>query len=176
MDLELIHEVKSLIRDVPDFPKPGVLFKDITPVLLRGPTLLRVIDHFKARYAGRSIQRFVGIESRGFLFATALAYSLGVGVALVRKPGKLPHETERIEYALEYGNDAVEIHVDSIESGQEVVIVDDLLATGGTADATIQLVEKLGGVVRECAFVIELSSLGGRKRLGGRPIYSLVQY
>lgn len=173
--LELIDEVKGLMREIPDFPKPGILFRDITPVLQNGPTLLRVIDHFKARYAGRAIQRFVGIESRGFLFATGLAYALGVGVALVRKPGKLPAEVERIEYDLEYGSDAVEIHTDAIQPGMEIVIIDDLLATGGTAEASVKLVERLGGVVRECAFVVELRDLGGRKRLH-TPVYSLIDY
>jgi adenine phosphoribosyltransferase len=173
--LELIEEVKGLMREIPDFPKPGILFRDITPVLESGPTLLRVVDHFKARYAGRAIQRFVGIESRGFLFATALAYALGVGVALIRKPGKLPAQTERMEYKLEYGTDAVEIHNDALQPGMEVVIVDDLLATGGTAEASVNLVERLGGVVRECAFVIELADLGGRKRLHS-PVYSLIAY
>jgi adenine phosphoribosyltransferase len=173
--LELMEEVKGLVRDIPDFPKPGILFRDITPVLESGPTLLRVIDHFKARYAGRAIQRFVGIESRGFIFATALAYSLGVGVALIRKPGKLPSDTERMEYELEYGTDAVEIHIDAVKPGMEVVIVDDLLATGGTAEASVKLVERLGGLVRECAFVLELAALEGRRRLH-TPVYSLLEY
>jgi adenine phosphoribosyltransferase len=176
MQEALVVEIKSLIREIPDFPKPGVLFRDITPVLTSGPTLLRLIDHFKARYAGLGISRVVGIESRGFIFGAALAYSLGIGLALVRKPGKLPYHTNRVEYDLEYGSDGVEIHVDGLEPGEQVVVMDDLLATGGTAGATIRLVEQLGAVVHEVGFLIELTDLAGREKLPDRPIYSLVRY
>ncbi|MCA9564855.1 MAG: adenine phosphoribosyltransferase [Myxococcales bacterium] len=173
--MPLPDEVASIIRDVPDFPIEGILFKDITPVLQSGPTLTRLIDHFKARYAGQGIQRVVGIESRGFIFGTALAYGLGIGLSLVRKPGKLPWKTERVEYELEYGTDALEIHTDSFPTGESVVVVDDLLATGGTAAATVDLITRAGGKVVECAFVIELSALGGREKLSA-PTYSLLQY
>jgi len=173
---ELVQEVTDIISDVPDFTKPGIVFKDITPLLQSGPTLMRVIDHFKARYAGRDIQRIVGIESRGFIFGTALAYSLGLGISLVRKPGKLPWKTDSISYELEYGTDAIEIHHDAVKPGENIVIIDDLLATGGTAEATVQLVQRLGGTVVECGFVIELGFLKGRERLHGAPAYSLITY
>ena len=176
MQQALVDEVNSLIRDVPDFPKEGIVFKDITTVLANGPTLVRVIDYFKARYAGAGVDKVVGIESRGFIFGTAIAYALGLGTALVRKPGKLPYTTNRMEYELEYGKDAIEMHIDAIKPGEKVLIVDDLLATGGTAEAAAKLVEKGGGTVFECAFMIELGFLNGRKRLGNRPIHSLVVY
>lgn len=175
MNQELIDEVTGLVRDVPDFPKQGIVFKDITTVLQSGPTFMRIIDHFKARYAGRPIQRIVGIESRGFIFGAALAYSLGIGFSMVRKPGKLPWKTERVEYELEYGTDTLEMHIDTVVPGDNVVVVDDLLATGGTAAATVKLIEEIGATVAECAFVVELSFLRGRDKLA-RPIHSLVTY
>ena len=172
---ELIDEINSLIRDVPDFPKPGIVFKDITTVLQSGPTFHKIIDHFKERYAGQKIDRFLGIESRGFIFGAAIAYALGTGFGLVRKPGKLPWKTERAEYDLEYGSDAVEMHIDAVAPGENIVIVDDLLATGGTARATVELVERIGATVTECAFVFELGFLPGREKLD-RPAYSLVVF
>jgi adenine phosphoribosyltransferase len=176
MQDSLLDEVRSLIRNVPDFPKPGIQFKDITTVLEHGPSFTRIIDHYKARYAGTGVNRIVGVESRGFIFGAALAYALGLGLALVRKPGKLPHRTLRAEYDLEYGSDAVEIHEDAIEPGEKVVLMDDLLATGGTAAATVELIKRLGGEIYEVAFVIELSDLNGRDKLSGVPVYSLVSF
>lgn len=175
MSQKLIDEINALIRDVPDFPKPGIIFKDITTVIQSGPAFLKIIDYFKARYAGRDIQRIVGIESRGFIFGAAIAYSLGMGFGLVRKPGKLPWKTESAEYDLEYGSDAVEMHIDTVAPGDNVVIIDDLLATGGTAKATVDLVERLGATVTECAFVFELGFLPGREKLD-RPTHSLVVF
>ena len=166
----------ALIRDIPDFPKPGILFKDITPVLSDPEALTELIDVQAAQAQGFGAEIIVGIESRGFLFGVPIAYKLGLGFTPVRKVGKLPHKTIQQEYALEYGTNTVEIHVDSIQPGQRVVIVDDLLATGGTAEAAAALVEKLGGVVAGYIFLIELSFLNGRDRLKGRSIASLVTY
>jgi adenine phosphoribosyltransferase len=169
-------DVKKLIRDVPGFPKPGIVFKDIT-TLTKDPRGFReTVDAIADRYRGSRIDAVVGIESRGFIFGAAVAHRLGVGFVPARKPGKLPAETVRAEYALEYGTDAVEIHKDGIGKGQRVLIVDDLLATGGTAAATAGLVEKLGGTVVAIAFVVDLTFLGGREKLAGRDVFALVQY
>lgn len=169
-------DLKKLIREVPDFPKPGILFYDITTLLKDADGLGAVIGALKARYAATPIDLVLGIEARGFVFAPALACALGKGFVPVRKPNKLPAETVRAEYALEYGTDALEIHKDAIEPGQKVLIVDDLLATGGTAAAVAGLVEKLGGTVAGLAFVVELDFLGGRGKLAGRDVFSLVHY
>lgn len=166
----------SLIRNVPDFPQPGILFKDITPVLADAEALAELVDTLAARAKKLNPDIIVGIESRGFLFGAPMAYKLGLGLAPVRKVGKLPYQTIRQEYALEYGTNTVEIHIDAIQPGQRVVIVDDLLATGGTAEAAGLLIEKLGGVVAGYCFLIELAFLEGRKRLKGREIISLVTY
>jgi len=168
-------DLRAHIRDIPDFPKPGVIFKDITPLLANGPALRWTVDHFCERYQG-TVDMVLGIESRGFIVGSAVAYALGVGLALVRKPGKLPAETYAAEYELEYGNDVLEIHRDAFGHPCRVLILDDLLATGGTAGAAIELVEHLRGEVVECAFVIELSFLDGRRRLHPHRVYSLVQY
>lgn len=168
-------DLRAHIRDIPDFPKPGVIFKDITPLLANGPALRWTVDHFCERYQG-TVDMVLGIESRGFIVGSAVAYALGVGLALVRKPGKLPAETYAAEYELEYGNDVLEIHRDAFGHPCRVLILDDLLATGGTAHAAIELVEHLRGEVVECAFVIELTFLNGRRRLDPHPVYSLVQY
>ena len=168
-------DLRAHIRDIPDFPKPGVIFKDITPLLANGPALRWTVDHFCERYQG-TVDMVLGIESRGFIVGSAVAYALGVGLALVRKPGKLPGETYAAEYELEYGNDVLEIHRDAFGHPCRVLILDDLLATGGTAGAAIELVEHLRGEVVECAFVIELSFLDGRRRLHPHRVYSLVQY
>ena len=168
-------DLRRYIRDVPDFPKPGILFKDITPLLADGPALRWTVDQLSERYRG-AIDMVLGIESRGFLIGAALAYALGVGIAIVRKPGKLPAQTFAAQYELEYGTDMLEIHRDAFGEKARVVVVDDLLATGGTATAAIELVERLGGEIVECAFIIELAFLHGRGRLAPRPVHSLVQF
>jgi adenine phosphoribosyltransferase len=169
-------DLKALIRDVPGFPKPGIIFKDIT-TLTKDPEGFRAaVDEIVARYRDASVDVVVGIEARGFIFGGAVAYQLGVGFVPARKPGKLPAETVKEEYALEYGTDAIEIHRDGIEPGQRVLIVDDLLATGGTAAAAAKLVEKLGGEVVAIAFLIDLAFLHGRDKLGGYEVVSLVDY
>src|SRR5450432_118911 len=168
--------LKSLIREVPDFPKPGINFYDIT-TLLQNPSGLRaVIDDLGATYKGKEVDRVVGIEARGFIFAPAVAYALSAGFVPMRKPKKLPAPVERVEYALEYGTDAVEVHRDAIEPGHNVLIVDDVLATGGTAAAAAQLVEKLGGRVAGLSFVIELDMLKGRDKLPGYDVQTLLHY
>ncbi len=168
--------LKKLIREVPDFPKPGILFYDIT-TLLKDPRGLRgTIDAMRAHYAEAQVDIVIGIESRGFIFAPAIAYALGAGFVPVRKPKKLPSEISSISYDLEYGTDVLEIHTDAITKGTRVLIVDDLLATGGTARAVTQLVEGLGGVVSGLGFVVELTFLNGRGKLGGYDVYSLMQY
>jgi adenine phosphoribosyltransferase len=169
-------DLKKLIREVPDFPKPGILFYDIT-TMLKDPRGLRgSIDALRAKYAGAQVDTVIGIESRGFIFAPALAYALGAGFVPVRKPKKLPSDTFAISYDLEYGNDTLEVHRDAIGKGSRVLIVDDLLATGGTAQAVTQLVEGLGGVVAGLGFVVELTFLNGRGKLGDYDVYSLLQY
>ena len=168
--------IREKIRDVPDFPKPGILFKDITPVLQDPKAFRAVIDRLADRYETNRPDAIVAIESRGFLLGSALAYRLGIGLSLVRKPKKLPWKKIRVDYALEYGTDALEAHEDAVAKGQRVVIVDDLLATGGTAGAAVQLVEKLGATVQECCFVIELGFLEGRKKLAPATAFSLIQY
>jgi adenine phosphoribosyltransferase len=168
--------LKSLIREVPDFPKPGINFYDIT-TLLQNPTGLRaVIDDLGAAYHGKGIEVVAGIEARGFIFAPAVAYALNAGFVPVRKPKKLPSATERVEYELEYGTDILEIHKDAIATGQKVLIVDDVLATGGTAKAVAHLVEKLGGNLVGLSFVIELDFLKGREKLPGYRVNSLMHY
>jgi adenine phosphoribosyltransferase len=166
----------SLVRDVPDFPQPGILFKDITPVLADAQALRDVVDVLTDAARPLAPDLVVGIESRGFLFGAPLAYRLGVGLSPVRKVGKLPYQTIRQEYALEYGTNTVEAHVDAVAPGQRVVIVDDLLATGGTAEAAGLLVEQLGGVVAGYLFLVELGFLNGRSRLTGREVVSLITY
>jgi adenine phosphoribosyltransferase len=171
-----MDNLKTLIREVPDFPKPGINFYDITTLLKDGPGLKQVIDAMVARFDGTPPDVVVGIEARGFIFAPALAYALGKGFVPVRKPNKLPAKTERVEYALEYGTDTVEVHADAILPGQRVVIVDDVLATGGTAAATAKLVEKLGGKVAGFGFIVELDFLNGRSKLPNYEIQSLIHY
>jgi len=166
----------SLIRDIPDFPKSGILFKDITPVLGDAAAFQEVIDRFVAQAQGLSPDLIVGVESRGFLFGTPIALALGIGFVPIRKVGKLPAETIQEEYALEYGTAAVEVHRDAIRPGQRVLIVDDLLATGGTAAAAAKLVEKLGGEVAGFSFLIELAFLSGRNALSGYDVHSLLTY
>lgn len=171
-----MEELKRYIRNIPDFPKKGIVFRDITTLLKDAGAFRTAIDALYQRYHDRHIDLVVGTEARGFLMAAPLAYRLGAGVVPVRKPGKLPAETLRLEYQLEYGSDALEIHQDSIEPGQKLLVVDDLLATGGTIEATCRMVEELGGEIVAVAFLIELDFLQGRKKLGSREVFSLVHY
>lgn len=173
---DVMEELKKRIRNIPDFPKKGIVFRDITTLLKDKDAFRRVIDVLYDRYKDEQIDVVVGTEARGFLLAAPLAYRLGVGVVPVRKPGKLPAETLRVEYQLEYGTDALEIHKDAISSGQRILVVDDLLATGGTIAATCEMVDKLGGEIVGVAFLIELDFLGGRDRLAGRNVLSLIHY
>ena len=168
-------DLKRFIRDIPDFPKPGIVFKDITPLLADAAAFRSTIDQLVEPYRGR-IDMVLGIESRGFVIGAAAAYALGTGLALVRKPGKLPHQTYAARYELEYGSDALEIHHDALGDHHRVLVIDDLLATGGTASAAVQLVRHCGGQVVACAFVIELAFLNGRQRLDGHAISSLIRY
>ncbi|HEX8910401.1 MAG TPA: adenine phosphoribosyltransferase [Anaeromyxobacteraceae bacterium] len=170
------NELRASIRDVPDFPKKGIVFKDITPVLA-DPRLFRgVIDALAERHADLGITKVVGIESRGFLFAAPLAIALGAGLAIVRKPGKLPWRTVREVYALEYGEDALEMHIDAVGPGDRVLVVDDVLATGGTADAVGRLVTRQGAELVGFAFLLELAFLRGARRLGAGKVHALLQY
>lgn len=171
-----LDRIRARIRDVPDFPKPGILFKDITPLLGDGAALRAAIDLLEERYRDRGVDAVACVESRGFVLGGALAPRLGVGLALIRKPGKLPWRAERRAYQLEYGEGVLEMHVDAIHAGQSVLVLDDVLATGGTAAASCELVEGQGGRVLECAFLIELGFLEGRARLGERPVFALLKY
>jgi len=168
-------ELRSLIRDVPDFPKPGIIFKDITPLLAAGPALRAAVDGLAEPFRGR-VDTILGVESRGFILGAAVAYALRVGLAIVRKPGKLPAAKRATTYELEYGSDSLEIHQDAVGHGHRVLLVDDLLATGGTAAAAIDLVRQLNGQLVACSFLIELSFLKGRDRLQPVPVHSLIQY
>ena len=167
-----MQRAMKLLRDIPDFPKPGIIFKDITPILADAAAFHEVTEHFAARYAGMQVDKFLGIDARGFLFASALAFALRKGLIIARKKGKLPYKTISETYSLEYGTDSLEIHIDAVAKGERVVIIDDLLATGGTAKAVANLVDKSGGVVVECAFLVELGFLKGRSRLGKAPVYA----
>ena len=170
-----MEELNKHIREVPDFPKPGILFKDITPLLQNPEAFRLVIDRFAQRYQGEKIDRIVGIESRGFIFGSALAHTLGKGFVTVRKFGKLPWKKVSMTYDLEYGTDTIQMHEDAVSKGDQVLVVDDLLATGGTAKAACDLVEKMGGDVVECAFVVELEFLKGRDKLKDQKVFSLVK-
>ena len=172
-----MHEsLKAAIRDVPDFPIKGIVFKDITPVLQNGPLFRQAVDAIADRYAGKKVDAVVGIDARGFIFAGAVAYKLGVGMVPVRKKGKLPYKTVVTSYTLEYGSETSEMHTDAIRRGDNVIIVDDLLATGGTAMAAATLVKQLGGNITEIDFLIELTFLKGRDRLHEYPLFSAIQY
>jgi adenine phosphoribosyltransferase len=173
-----MDDLKQHIREVPDFPKPGILFYDITTLLQHPLALRQTVDRFVWLFAERRIDKVVGIESRGFMFGPSVAYDLNAGFVPVRKPGKLPSKTIRETYELEYGNDTLEMHSDAVKPGEQVLIVDDLVATGGTALATARMVEKLGGKVAGLGFIIELTFLDGRKKLeaAGHNVVSLIQY
>jgi adenine phosphoribosyltransferase len=171
-----MDDLKKLIREVPDFPKPGILFYDITTLLKDASGFRAVIDGLKNHYQDSGADMVIGIEARGFIFAPALAYALGAGFIPVRKPRKLPGERVSVTYDLEYGSDTLEMHTGAIGDGHRILIVDDLLATGGTACATARLVEQAGGIVAGLGFVVELSFLEGRKKLDGYDVFSLIQY
>jgi adenine phosphoribosyltransferase len=171
-----MDQLKRLIREVPDFPKPGILFYDITTLLKDRVGLQSLSDSMAARYADDPPDVVAGIEARGFIFGPLLASRLNCGFVPIRKPGKLPAATSRVDYALEYGQDTLEIHTDAVESGQKVLVVDDLLATGGTAKAACQLIERIGGRVHGLAFAVELTFLPGRGQLSGYDVYSLLSY
>jgi adenine phosphoribosyltransferase len=168
--------LKRYVRSIPDYPQPGVLFRDITPLLQHAPTLRFAIDVMASRYRHMGIEAVVGIESRGFILGTPLAYILGTGFVPVRKKGKLPGTTITVEYDLEYGSNVLEMHTDALQAGQRVLIVDDLLATGGTMKACSDLVEQIGGKVVGLAVLIELAGLRGRDKLKGHPIHSVLKY
>ena len=172
---ESIH-LEDWIRDIPDFPQKGILFKDITPLLQDKAAFHAAMDRLAAHYAGAGIEAVVGVESRGFIFGAVLAYLLNCGFVPVRKFGKLPYQTVTVEYELEYGTNIVEIHTDAIKPGQRVLIVDDLLATGGTVSAAMELVEKLGGHIAGIAFLVELTFLRGREQLKGHDVFALIKY
>jgi len=176
MALDMVEELRAAVRDVPDFPKKGIVFKDITPVL-SDPRLFRAsIDLFLERCRGRKIDKIVGIDARGFVFGSAVAYELGVGFVPIRKRGKLPYRTEVAKYSLEYGEAEMEMHVDAVRADERVVLVDDLLATGGTSAAAAVLIRKAGGNLVEAQFLIELEFLHGRKQLEPTPITSFLKY
>ena len=171
-----MEQFRQLIRDIQDFPQKGVVFKDITPLLADPVAFRKSINLMSEPLRSRQIDGFVGIESRGFIFAAALSYDLGIPLIPVRKPGKLPSDTVQVMYELEYGSDVLEVHTDAIERGHRIVIVDDVLATGGTAKGTAQLVEKVGGVVDSFSFFIELGFLNGRKKLSGYDVGTVLHY
>ncbi len=171
-----MEAVRAKIRDVPDFPQKGIVFKDITPVLSDARLFREVIDAMAARWKAERIDKIVGIESRGFIFGAPLAYALGAGFTIVRKPGKLPWQTIREIYALEYGESALELHVDAVRPGERVLVVDDVLATGGTAEAVGRLVARQGAELVAYSFLVELSFLNGAKRLGGSKVHALIRY
>lgn len=175
MTQELIDDVKKTIRDIPDFPKKGILFRDITPLLTDRTKFKKCIDYFAA-FAPKGVDTVVSIESRGFILGSALAYALGAGFVPIRKEGKLPHKTFRTSYDLEYGSASVEIHHDAVHPGSNVILIDDVLATGGTMRAAVELVAKCGAKVSGIYFLIELEALGGRAKLANHPVHSLIHY
>lgn len=173
---EACDYIKSKVRSIPDWPIKGVIFRDITTLLLDPPAFKKICTIFYDRYVNEKIDKIVGIDARGFLFGSVLAYKLGIGMIPIRKNGKLPHNTISESYTLEYGEEVIEIHEDAIQKGERVVIIDDLMATGGTISAAANLVEKLGGEIVECSFVLELPDLNGREKLGNRKVFSIVEF
>ncbi len=173
-----MESVKQIIRDIADFPKEGIIFKDITPLLGDPIAFQKTINTLNDRYADKQVDAVVGVEARGFIFASALAYALGTGVVMVRKPGKLPYKTFQQTYSLEYGTDTVEIHQDAFRPRQNIIVIDDVLATGGTLAATLDLIQKNFEEIKiiEAAFLIELDFLNGREKLNNTPVYSMIHY
>jgi len=171
-----MENIKKTIRTIPHFPMKGIMFRDITTLLKDANAFKETIDALVDRYRHQSFDVVAGIESRGFIIAGVIAYLLGKGFIPIRKPGKLPAETYRVDYELEYGNDAIEMHKDSVNQGSRVLIVDDLLATGGTMKAACEIVEKAGGIVVECAFIVDLPDLKGREKLKNYPVFTLVEF
>ena len=172
----IMDDLKNIIRDIPDFPKKGIIFKDITTLLQDARSYQRMIDLLAHRYVGQHIDKVVGVEARGFIIGSALAYKLGAGIVLVRKPGKLPSETFSKTYDLEYGTDTLEIHKDAIKPGERILIADDLLATGGTMSAVVDMVQSMGGEIVECCFMAELDFLDGGKKLPEGKVFSLLHF
>lgn len=173
---ETVDWLKDHIRDVADFPRPGIVFRDLTPLLDDVTAFRSTVDALAGHFADQRVDKVVGVEARGFIFAAPVAYRLGAGFVPVRKPGKLPWRTESAEYDLEYGVDRLELHADAVTDGDHVVVIDDVIATGGTAEATVRLLERLGATVCGLAFVVELTFLAGREKLGGYDVMSLVTY
>lgn len=171
-----MEDLRNVIRDIPDFPKKGIVFKDITTLLSDAKSYHRMVDLIAHRYIGQHIDQIVGVEARGFILGGALAYKLGTGITLVRKPGKLPYKTIQKTYQLEYGTDTLEIHADAFKPGDRVVVADDLLATGGTVAAVVELVKECGAEIVECAFLAELEFLKGRERLPADKVFSLLKF
>lgn len=171
-----MNELKNIIRDIPDFPKKGIIFKDITTLLADAASYQRMVDLLSHRYIGKRIDKVVGVEARGFIIGAALAYKLGAGIVLVRKPGKLPSETFKKSYELEYGTDTLEIHTDAIKKGERVLIADDLLATGGTMSAVVDMVSSMGAELVECCFMAELEFLNGKNKLPADKVFSLLKF
>ncbi len=176
MTSETLEQLRAAIRDVPDFPKPGILFKDITPVLKDGALFRSAIDLFLERCRACTVDKIVCIDARGFLFGSAVAYELGLGLVPIRKKGKLPYKTERAAYTLEYGEAEMEMHIDSVQRGERIVLIDDLLATGGTSASAVALIEKVGGVLVEAQFLIELEFLHGREKLASTEVVSFLRF
>jgi adenine phosphoribosyltransferase len=176
MASDSIEKLRAAIRDVPDFPKPGIVFKDITPILGNGKLFRTAIEAFLEQCRGKQIDKIVGIDARGFLFGSAVAYDLGVGFVPLRKKGRLPYKTESAKYSLEYGEAEMELHVDAIEPGEKIVLIDDLLATGGTSASAAALIKKVGGDLLEAQFLIELEFLHGRQKLESTPVVSFLKY
>ncbi|MEY2486090.1 MAG: adenine phosphoribosyltransferase [Verrucomicrobiota bacterium] len=176
MSPETIETLRNTVRDVPDFPKKGIIFKDITPILGDGRLFRASVELFLERCRGKEIDKIVGIDARGFLFGSAVAYDLGVGFVPLRKKGRLPYRTESAAYTLEYGEAEMELHVDAIEKDEKIVLIDDLLATGGTSASAVTLIKKVGGELLEVIFLIELEFLNGRKKLEPTPVFSFLKY
>jgi len=176
MTLNMLETLRTTIRDVPDFPKQGIVFKDITTILKDGPLFRASVDLFLEQCRGKKIDKVVGIDARGFLFGSAVAYELGIGFVPLRKKGRLPYKTETAAYTLEYGEAEMELHIDAIENGEQVVLIDDLLATGGTSASAVTLIKKVGGDLVAAIFLIELEFLHGRKKLEPTPVISFLKY